>query len=553
MKIKIFIILVIFTFSFLSANLINETETRGIFSPGYSDGLKFEIPSIENFLSPDDNTLLKNSSPKTIKKKKLGRAILYMGTIWIIDSIRYWATYASWIEDWQFQLNWEDQKDRFFLFKANKFDSNPFGTNWTHGLGGAVYFNIARYHGLNLFESFLFESATSMIWEYITEWREVVSINDNFFSGIGGLPIGEPFHQIGKYLLSRKGTLSHIAGYVINPIFGVSDLFGGKKWRSSFNEEYFSSPGLKISMSNENVSFRDKNKGGGNRLHLSIGSEFLKIPGYGKAGEKEAREKFTTTFYTDVELGFSIGNGVIEEYTFNTKVLYLGFFNQRIQSHEDGKLEGYSFYIGASSAYNHFKKKTYAYYDKGQYHYDFAGNEEPVQPLNFSDKLAIINLIGPSAHLTLYSSPFKLEIAADAYFDFGLVNSFALNKYSEDNDVFEKRMKTTLSYYGYYYAFGYTLNLDTRLEIGNLSFSGGFRYQNYCSIQGLDRFQDKIRDDDKVYDSRSVFKGALSYRIPGTFFSVSALFERISRKGILKDVTDDEVETRILSSLSLSF
>ena len=189
----------------------------------------------------------------------------------------------------------------------------------------------------------------------------------------------------------------------------------------------------------------------------------------------------------------------------------------------------------------------------GQYHYDFAGKEEPVQPLNFSDKLAIINLIGPSARLTLYSSPFKFDITADAYFDFGLVNSFALNKYSEDNDIFENRMKTTLSYYGYYYAFGYTLNLNTRLEVGNLSFSGGFRYQNYSSIQGLDRFQDEIRDDSKVYDSRSILKGALSYRIPGSIFSVSALFQRISRKGTLKDLTDAEVETRILSSLSISF
>ena len=328
LKLKVIILLTILPFSFLSANLIDKTGVRGLFSLEYNDSHKFEILSIEKFLSQADNSSLKKNSPKTIKKKKLGRAALYMGTIWLIDSIRYWVTYADWIEDWQFQLSWKDQKDRFFSFKANKFDSNPFGTNWTHGLGGAVYFNIARYHGLNLFESFLFESATSMIWEYFTEWREVISLNDNFFSGIGGLPIGEPFYQLGKYLLSKKGTLNHIAGYVLNPIFGISDLFGGKKWRSALSEEYVTSPGFKISLGNENFSFRDENRDGGNRLHLSIGSEFIKIPGYGRAAEKELRETFTTTFYTDVELGFSIGNGAIEEYTFNTKVLYLGFFNQ---------------------------------------------------------------------------------------------------------------------------------------------------------------------------------------------------------------------------------
>ncbi|MCK4889852.1 MAG: DUF3943 domain-containing protein, partial [Candidatus Aminicenantes bacterium] len=270
---------------------MNELETRGIFSLSYEDNFDPGSTALRGFFSNENEPSTHKKTSETIKRKKLGRAVLYMGTIWLVDSIRYWATYAAWIEDWQFQLSWEDQKVRFFSLKANRFDSNPFRTNWTHGLGGAIYFNIARYHNLNLFESVLFETATSMIWEYFTEWREVVSLNDNFFSGVGGLPIGEPLFQLSKYLLSRKGTLSHIAGYILNPVFGISDLFGGKKWRSNFKEEYFSAPGLRLSLSNENISYRDENKGSGNRFHFNIGSEFIKIPEFGNPGNEEVKLK----------------------------------------------------------------------------------------------------------------------------------------------------------------------------------------------------------------------------------------------------------------------
>jgi len=553
LKFKIFILLLIIPVFFVSAEQINEMEMKGIFSLGYNDTFAPESTTLRYLLSNGDDSSIQNNPPETIKRKKLGRAVLYMGTIWLADSIRYWATYAAWIEDWQFQLSWKDQKIRFFSFRANKFDSNPFRTNWTHGLGGAIYFNIARYHNLNLFESVLFESATSMIWEYLTEWREVISLNDNFFSGLGGLPIGEPFYQLGKYLLSRKGALSHIAGYVLNPVMGISDLFGGKNWRSNFKEEYFSSPGLRLSLNNENFSYRDKDKDSGNRIHFNIGSEFMKIPEFSDAGNKEIKLKLTTTFYSDIEFGISIDNGSVEEYNFNTKIIYLGMFSQRINKQDSGNLEGYSFYIGASSAFNFYKKKALESYDKGEYHYDFTAKEQPEQPTNFTDKLAIINLIGPSARLILYSSPFKLDVAADAYFDFGLVNSFALNKYSEENDIFSPRMKTTLIHYGYYYAFGYTLNMSARLELSNVFVHGGIRYQSYGSIQGLDRFQDEIRDDSKVYDSRSILNGGIGYHIPGSRFSISLLYKRIVREGTIKDIMVDEVETRIFSSLKITF
>ncbi len=566
LKIKaIILIILIIPFSIFSSERLIEPEIRGIFSLKYFNNSEINPYSGKSFNIPEETLSTENITPKPVKQKKLGRAVLYMGTLWLADSIRYWSTYADWVEDWQYQLNWEDQKKRFFLFEANKFDSNPFRTNWTHGIGGAVYFNMARYHRLNLFESVLFESATSMIWEYFTEWREVVSLNDNFFSGLGGLPIGEPFFQLGKYLLSRKGIVNQIAGYIINPVFGISDLFGGKKWRSNFKEDYFSPPSLTLSLGNENFSLRDKSRAGENRFNMQIGSKFLKIPGFGMPGKNIVKINFNSTFYSEINFGLSAGDNGVYENRFSTKIIYLGSFSQKIDKDKGGNLKGYSLYYGLSSAFNFFKKKAFEEYDSGQYHYNFneTGEDDqsdgrdvhdpPELPLNFTDKMAIINLIGPSAHLTLYSSPFKFEIDADVYFDFGLVNSFAINKYSEDNDVFKDRIKTTLAYYGYYYAFGYTMNLDAGLTFGNLSVKGGIRHQKYVSIQGLDRFQDRIINDNKTYDSRSVLRGSARYRIPGSRFSFSLSAEKIIRDGTFEDIIEKGTETRIISSVNFHF
>jgi len=568
LKIKIYILLTLMHFFILPAEQGSEKGIRGVFSIGY-DAVRSDDVLKGAVTLPGEGISGQLDHPREkIRKKKFWRAAAYMGTIWVIDSVRYWATYAEWIEDWQYQLSWEDQKRRFFSLEANRFDSNPFQTNWGHGVGGAVYFNLARYHNLNLFESVLFESGTSLIWEYFTEWREVVSLNDNFFSGLGGMPIGEPFYQIGKYLLSRKGAVTRVAGYLLNPIMGACDLFGGKKWRSSFTENYESSPVFKLSLSNENISFSDRSKDSGNRFRLNMGSEFLKIPGYGQPGNERVNSGFTTTFYSSIDFAISIGNGPVEEYKFDTKVIYFGFIDQHIKQNGTGKLDGYSFYLGASSAYSFYKRRAIEAYDTGQYHYDFdeddINNDEdgpdnfvqhskPPQPVNFTDKMAVINLLGPASSLTLYASPFELNFSADAYFDFGLINSFALNRYSEEHDIFEPRMKTTLSYYGYYYAFGTTLNLGTRLRIGALSLAGGYRLQRYASIQGLDRFQDRIRDDNTVRDSRSVLNGSLEDRIPGSGISISCLIRKINRTGTLNGLSVNEKETKILSSLNIYF
>lgn len=532
-------------------------EQRSLFFLDESDSCemrrKIELDAFCSSLLDGENKIKAQSQPKNVRSKKFGRALLVNAGLWLADSIRYWATYAMWIEDWQFELKWKDQKIRFTSLKANKFDSNPFVTNWTHGLSGATYYTMARYHRLNILESLLFELGSSFWWEYVTEWREVISVNDNFFSGIGGLPIGESLFRLGNYFVNKPGALNKVLGYVFNPVMGLNDLLGGKKWRKRFAGLPFSKSCFDLYFGQKQVSFKGDKGWSSPLFYIGFETSLNTIPGYGNPDNGDSKRFIKEPIFSELCFDSTFGADSVEEYNFLSRVVIFGFFSQRIKQDSSNNLRGYSFYLGTGSAFDLFKKKAVAYYDKGQYHYDFTGEEQATQPTEFTDKLAIINLIGPVLDLSLYAGRFKFWLSLGAYVDFALVNSMAINEYSTVYDLYNPRMKTTLSHYGYYYAFGYTLAAKGSVIYKNFEISGRLKYQYYDSIEGLDRFQDRVVDDCNVSDYRMIYKVSVGYSISESPVKIVFACEGIDRKGSIKDTTHRESETRLYTQLKFSF
>jgi len=114
---------------------------------------------------------------------------------------------------------------------CNRFglDSNCFQTNWTHALSGTMYYNFARTNGFNILESSVFTTLSSFYWEFVVEWREVISINDNIFTSFGGVSIGESFFQLGSYFNGNSGIANKIAGILVNPIMAINRWLDKKK------------------------------------------------------------------------------------------------------------------------------------------------------------------------------------------------------------------------------------------------------------------------------------------------------------------------------------
>lgn len=490
---------------------------------------------------------------KKVKTKRFKRAVLTNACVWLTDSIRYWSMSALWIEDWQYELTWKDQKRRFTTLEANIFDSNPYITNWAHGLSGAVFYNMARYHRLNILESVIFEMISSLWWEYITEWREVVSVNDNFFSGLGGLPVGESLSRLAGYLNRKPGTFNKVLSYIVNPVMGLNDLLGEKKWRKRFPAPDVSESKLDLYFGQKQSSYKGGKGWSSPDLYLCVDTSLNTIPGYGDPAAGDISRFVRKPLINEFFLDFTIGKTYYEEFNYFSKIVLFGLFRQKLRQDAAKRLHGYNFFLAAGSAFDLFRKKGNVYYDQGEYHYDFTAGEQATQPTEFTDKLAVVNLFGPTFNFSLYSGRFKLWLTLDAYFDFAMVNSMAVNEYSKKYDLYEPRLKTTLAHYGYHYAFGFTLSSKGGMRYRNIELDGRVKYQYYDSVEGLDRFQYNVVDDSNLTDYRFMYKVSAGYALPGTPVKVVFAWEGIDREGTLKDITHRERETRIYTQLKFSY
>ena len=488
------------------------------------------------FLYPENN--------KRKEKKKLKRAIAECASLMAVSQTNYWLKYSNWIEDWQYELSWADQKKRIFGLDGQKFDSNCFQTNWTHGLSGAMYYNFARTNGLNLLESSVFTTLTSFYWEFIVEWREVISINDNIFTSFGGISIGESFYQLGSYFNGKKGLINNIAGILTNPVMAINRWFDRNKNYSYFNPEknemsFF--VGTYFLMNDTKEQSKDRNH------FFGFNSSLTYLPDVDKKGITEKTIK--GTIHSNINIKVEIKDKAIEEIIGQTRNVYFGKFNRIIKEYDSGYIKGHSYLYSLFSGFYFYKKRAIAENDSCmQYKYiDDSGLVET--PTEFTDKLAVINMTGPYSEFNYYFGKAKISLINSLSLDFGLINAFALNKYSETEDI--SYTKATLFNYGYYYAFGYTFDSKFSFFYKRLNLNAGYKYQSYNSIEGFDRYEDKIINEFNIHDTKSTFSLDIGYKFNILPIGLKLILEDRYRKGTIKDITKLHKETKVYIRLDL--
>ncbi len=478
------------------------------------------------------------------KKKTLKRAIVECASGMAFSQANYWIKYSNWIEDWQYKLTWADQKKRIFLLDGQKFDSNPFQTNWTHAFSGAMYYNVARTNGLNLFESSVFTTLTSLYWEFIVEWREVISVNDNIFTSFGGIGIGESFFQLGSYFNGKTGIVNNIAGIISNPVMAIN------RWLDREKNIRYSVPdkrdmsffiGSFFLMEDRSEPSKDRN------MFLGFNSSLTYLPKITNKGilKKDLKDTVISEFYFELEFK----DRSIDEISGYTRNVYFAKYKHNIHDFSENYIKGYSFLYGLSSGFEFFKEKSISEYDSTLL-YKYIDESIYVEtPTEFTDKLAIIKIIGPYTEFSYYFGKSKIQFMNTLSLDFGLINAFALNKYSETEDI--SYTKSTLYNYGYYYGLGFTFDSRLSFSYGRFKTNFEYKYQNYNSIEGIDRYQDKIRNDFNITDSVSTFKFDTGYRMKILPIGIKLIYEKRDRKGCIKHVINSLKETKVYVRLDL--
>ena len=477
--------------------------------------------------------------------KKVGRAFLEMGINITLSAFNYWHKYAKFIEDWQFTLTWKDQKRKFFTSEGLRLDSNNLRLNWTHAWSGALYYNWARTNRLSPFNSFLFASGGSLIWEYIAEWREISSINDHVFTMAGGPAIGEPLFQIADHFRSRPGLANRIACLLIDPVMGINDFIDGHDRGPRLPTREWSDFRFRLGGKQGPASPVDNNSG---HAALDLDLRRVTLTGYGSAGSGSGYSR--RPIDNEYRISCSFNGRLVEELSARTRSALSGWWWKNVRVDESGGLHGCEFWLGPVMGWEFFQKKPVVPYD---------GEEEEVtsiwfkreQPTLFTDKHSTVNLIGPAFNLTRYAGRLKARFDLEATLDFGMINSLAYNNYSADHNVWG--VKTTLHNWGYYYSLGYSLGGRFDLRYGGLRAEAGIQYQHFGSIQGLDRFQDDLLDDSRLSDSRLLYNAGLAVAIPRTPLFLSLNLEGIDRRGRFHEVSVRNHELRFFYQLGIIF
>ncbi|HRD02011.1 MAG TPA: DUF3943 domain-containing protein [Candidatus Saccharicenans sp.] len=472
------------------------------------------------------------------------RATIELLTLMTISGADYWHTYSKFLEDWQYRPVWRDQKKRFFSFQAYRFDHNNFNLNWRHSLAGMVYYELARSNNLPWWNSMLYSLGGSLYWEYIVEWREVVSISDNITTGFGGYVLGESWFQIGRYFLNSPRKTSYYLSW-LNPFNIINGrLEGDKPLSPHFHPFNYQAQDVFLFLGYRNSPTSTSNGNKGN-MFFRFGSEIFTEPVYGLPGK--VTETFNNPIYTQLNFSLTYHGKTQEELELQARVIPWGKFVQKIS--EDKR--GYSLIYGLGSAFHTYVKRPVTDYDAGHVKITDTAGFHFEEPRNFRDKMGSVHLLGPVFDGTFYASDWSFRFSSEAYVSFGMINALALNKYSLDHDV--QGMKTTLTCYGYHYALGPALGATAEIAHSPFRLRGFASYIYYRSIQGLAELQYEMTDDSVVKDSRWHTGFQLQWHLPINNLSLFSSIEWVGRWGIVHEVTDRTLEKRYYLGLKYNF
>ena len=459
----------------------------------------------------------------------------------------YWADKKTNARDWELGWDWPSWRKKL-SGEAVRFDNNYHATNSVgHPMAGAYYYLFMRSGNFTTLESFLAAFAASAFWEFICEFREKVSLNDLIVTPLAGMAIGEVLAQLGAFF--DKGENS-IVNNVLASVFGTPRklyewISKNKPKRSAntgrwgFTTDIWHEFALYAGTGYSHASGTSKGPGGtqhhshaGQSVSIGFETEIINIPIYGKPG-KAARLLWDGNF-TQSSLKAVIDAEGLLEFQFFAKAALFGYYKQNTSEDARGSLSGYSFFIGAASAYD------YSVHRKGE------GAHTAVR-----DKLGIVNVLGPTLNLSLYYKGLSVRMVIDVFGDFAIVRSYAIDRWSEHNST--EGIRSVLAEQKYYYAFGITITPKLVASYKDFEAGAEFKFDYFRSIDFKDRHQEDITNHFSLTDHRTSWRAWLAYTFPGDFLKFVLSVEQCYREGFIQDISEKHVETTVMGNLVFVF
>ncbi len=344
-----------------------------------------------------------------------------------------------------------------------RYDDNSWNTNKNHVYAGVVYYLECRGAGLTALESYMCALAGSVAWEAVVEWREVFSVNDQIFTTHGGAILAESIHQLGNYI-DQKGPpwFKNSIGWLWRGPKKAVQLYNSKILSGVNSDLDAEDPLLSGKFEFEIGTVNLSN--GVNQKRVGFNNEVVTIPFMAEEGHevKFIRDVIATDFSLNAPM-----DAILNEYDVFAKVVMAAYYKKAITADKNGQLNGYSFYVGPSSAItikNDYSSKN-----------DFMG---------------IVHVLGTSAKLINFYKGFKITSTLDFWGDSVMMKSMMVEKYQAANPHAE--IVENLSRSNYFHGFGYTSKGQVLIEFGNTTFGANYSFTSSFNTNQRQRDLNKI-------------------------------------------------------------
>lgn len=466
------------------------------------------------------------------RKKNYLRTGIEIGVLLSAGMASYYQNLSVNEVDFDYSLK-EGLRKKLVTGEGIRFDDNDKNINFGHEFAGVLYYQTARSNGLNSLESFLATFASSTIWETM-EYREVLSINDEILTPVGGYVIGEASYQLSCALIQKNNIVAKTFGYAINPALaanhGIDKLKKSDKFASApdCSKPRFSEISTYVGLEQGQKAYRPSEEQ--NRI-IGLDATIVTVDGYNKEGKSSKLIYDTAMAKALIEAN---GNQGIADLKMVAQIMAMAYNQKDISKDELGQLRGYDLLIGVGSGTT-WNNRGSAYYDG---HEDFYGT---------------INVLGANASASVFYNGLHIKADLAFYGDFSMVKSYSIEKFSAANPGAVEQNPSVLSRHGYYYGLGTTAIGAIAIANGNWEVGYNGQFSNAKSIDGHHRGEELVTRRDQFRDSQTSNRIYLSYQL------TKNLKLRISREvyvregSVNNDFKTSGVETRTMGTLVYSF
>lgn len=384
-------------------------------------------------------------------------AMLSGGTIW------YWLDDRN-VVDWDFE-SWEQR----FRDEAYRFDNNEFPINFIgHALNGAAFYGLPRSNRMGVLGSFLYAAATSFVWEFFLEFQERFSLNDTVVTSVGGVPLGEAFYRLGRYLdNSAHPVLAWIFGLPV----AMHEALDGRAVGHEGDGPPDEPPGwarIQLRYGFEWALPSGDAAGPGFDVHRVGGrATFAAVDGYLEPGRdvRAFADAEVTTLWME-GLASSTGYG----FELWADSVLVGLYARDLHEHPEGRV-GTSAVLGTSVAH-FFRLEKYEIW---------------------RDRISYTGFPGLAADVEEHLGAFGLRFSGRFHGVFGAAHAAGYARWRRANP--DRVPKSILDRHKYWYGWGWAGRLALELTLPHLAFGGRLAYVRLDSQEGYDRREEQVERD----------------------------------------------------------